>query len=124
MKPITEILVLSILSITTAYAVDAASTDHVGTLITLLDKFGVAVVILLYFVVRDYLRWKEDRERDKLHHDKIEELEKFIKTNLMNTLSRSNVCIDKNSRALNKIVHALKGEFPEIAHALERNTDE
>lgn len=126
MKPLTELMILGFLSTTTVYAIDATTgapagaADQVSTFVSLLDRFGVAVVILLYFIVRDYYRWRDDRDRMAAQNVRIEELEKMIRTSLLTCIQEANDTMKKSNIRISRLIHILKSEYPDSIGALER----
>jgi phosphate/sulfate permease len=118
LRPLFEIVFAgSITAIATAADTAVAGND-VSVISSLVEKFGIAFAILIYFIVRDYLRYKEDRERSAAQDLKIEELNKYIREELKGVLERTDNQITADKEAFEKLVEAVKTKN-EISQAVE-----
>ena len=99
-------------------AADAATPidtiDRVGGLV---EKFGIMAALLVYFLIRDYLRDKAD-QRDKLHRQaKQEALETYVRETLSNQLALSSTILRQTAKTNDKLLEALERKAPCLAQA-------
>lgn len=101
-------------------AADAATPmDNIDRIGGLVEKFGIMAALLIYFLIRDYLRDKAD-QKDKEHRmAKQEALESYVRETLSNQLALNSNVMKTNTRTHDKLLEALERKSPclhEAAH--------
>lgn len=107
-----------------------SATDPVTHYAGLLEKFGVMACLLLYFLVRDYLRSKADSAEKIASQVKHDRLEEFIRTTFMGKLDDCNNAIKSSERTHKNLLTALEKNAPCLGEAarlskehLKKDTD-
>ena len=104
----------------TAVVVDAAAAP-VAEYAGLLERFGVMACLLAYFLVRDYLRNKEDKIEKKELVSKLDNLEEFIREKLMDKLDKSSGIIQKNTDTNTRLLDAFETKAPCMSYAAKES---
>ena len=94
-----------------------AVTDPVTQYAGLIEKFGVMACLLLYFLVRDYLRTKADNIEKVSMAAKYDNLDSFIREKLMAQLNESTTAIRAIDGTHKKLLRALEQKTPCLADA-------
>jgi hypothetical protein len=81
------VIVLSTASV--AAAADASIPSQTSALLLAIEKFGIAICMLAYFLVRDFIRYKEDRRERNDILRKYDKLQDYINTTLARKLEES-----------------------------------
>lgn len=113
MKLITELFLLSAVGTSSVMAAEMAATaDPVSHYASIVEKYGVTLCILIYFVIRDYLSRKTDAAEKAAMASKVNELECFIRDKFSEKLDDA-VEIMKENKKMNKaLVAALETKAP------------
>lgn len=98
-----------------ASAVD--NTEPVAYYAGVLEKFGVMAVMLLYFLVRDYLRSKNDALEKASMANKLNELENFIREKLSEKLDDAVDVMRSTKRSNKALLEALENKAPCLSYA-------
>lgn len=106
-------------------AADAATPmDNIDRIGGLVEKFGIMAALLVYFLIRDYLRDKSE-QRDKQHRmAKQEALESYVRETLANQLAQNSGVLKATTKTHDKLLEALERKSPCLQHAAhERNLE-
>lgn len=92
---------------------------------SLIEKFGVMAVLLVYFVVRDFLRYRADQQEKKEYRESIKKLNDEKQADRDGIIKDQSEIITKARTTHRVLVDTLKDYKPtaEAFHALETAND-
>lgn len=97
--------------VATAVVADEA-TGSVAQYAGLIEKFGVMACLLVYFLVRDYLRNKADSQEKLAMTAKYDNLDAFVREKLVTQLNESTAAIRSAESTNKKLLNALVLKSP------------
>lgn len=99
-------LALDVVVATAGSALWAVDAD-VTSLSSLVEKFGITAALLLYFVIRDHLRSKQDLMDRQATQSRFEALDAYVRDTLTEEIRASNEDRAKSRECLNDLAEAL-----------------
>lgn len=87
-------------------------TSAAATLLGLIERFGVMAVLLVYFVVRDFIRYRNDQREKQEYRDEIKRLSGEISGDHKNVMARQHRHIDKAQRTHDMLITTLEDFEP------------
>lgn len=87
-------------------------TSTAATLLGLIERFGVMAVLLVYFVVRDFLRYRNDQREKFEYREEIKRLSGEISGDHKDTMARQHTHIERARRTHDMLITTLEDFEP------------
>jgi hypothetical protein len=100
--------VIIVLCLVSTAAAAESITQQLDPVSGIVERFGIAAGLLLYFVVRDYYRSKDDRAEHNNTDRKLDDLNTYIRDKLEALIIESKDELRESREARERLEHKLK----------------